>query len=179
MTVKRAIVAFAAFFASVAMCWAAGLGTSSGGYTSESSTKSGSSSSSKTTTSLDDEESVFTFSFEEEMNDEISGYEVLSEFLPDGVGLEWTGKKLKAPKAGKIKYSKKEEAFVDTSDSDNPSGLSVKFNRKKQSVSGSFKVYVAKSETKFKTCKAKFSGKLGQSMGVYVKGKRVATAVIE
>ena len=113
------------------------------------------------------------------MVDEISGYEVLSEFLPDGVALEWTGKKLKAPKAGKVKYSKKEEAFVDTRDSENPSGLSVKYNKKTGKISGTFKVYVAKSEKKLKSFKAKFSGKLGDSMGVIVKGKRVATAVIE
>ena len=126
-----------------------------------------------------DEDSAYAFSFEDDFPDEIDGYEVLSEFLPDGVGLEWTGKKLKAPKAGKVKYSKKEESFVDTKDSDNPSGLSVKYNKKKGTVSGSFKVYVAKSEKKLKTYTAKFSGALGGSLKVYVKKKLVSTAVIE
>ena len=121
----------------------------------------------------------YAFAFEDDFPDEIGGYEVLTEFLPDGVELEWTGKKLKAPKAGKVKYSKKEEDFVDTKDSDNPSGLTVKYSKKKGTVSGSFKVYVAKSEKKLKTYKAKFSGKLGESLKVYVKGKLVSTAVIE
>lgn len=180
MTIKKQVVAAVAFFAAVAACRAVGLGTTSGGYAGgESSTVSSSSSSSGRTISLGDEEAVLTFSFEDDMPDEIAGYEVLSEFLPDGVTLEWTGKKLKAPKAGKVKYSKKEEMFVDAADSDNPSGLSVKYNKKSSAVSGSFKVYLAKSETKLAALKAKFSGKLGQSMGVYVKGKRVATAVIE
>lgn len=182
MTVKKPIVAATAFFAVVTMCWALGLGTKSGDYTAASSSGSSSSSSSRSsssTTSLGSEEDVVTFSFEEDMQDEIGGYDVLSEFLPDGVELDWTGKKLKAPKAGKVKYSKKDDAFVDTKDSDNPSGLSVKYNKKNRSVSGSFKVYVEKSETKLKSYKAKFSGKLGQTMNVIVNGKRVATAVIE
>ncbi len=126
-----------------------------------------------------DQDSAYEFTFEDEFPDEIGGYEVLTEFLPDGVGLEWTGKKLKAPKAGKVKYSKKEEGFVDKKDSDNPSGLSVKYNKKKGTVSGSFKVYVAKSEKKLKTYTAKFSGKLGESMNVTIKKKVVSTAVIE
>ena len=185
MTIKKPIVAAVAFFAAVAVCWAAGLGATSSSYsstassTSSSSSTSGSSSASGSTTSLDEEETILSFSFEDDMPDEISGYEVLSEFLPDGVSLEWTGKKLKAPKAGKVKYDKKEEDFVDTKDSDNPSGLSVKYKKKTGKVSGTFKVYVAKSEKKLKTYKAKFSGKLGETMNVTVKGKRVATVVIE
>ena len=126
-----------------------------------------------------DQEYEYEFTFEDDFPDEIGGYEVLTEFLPDGVGLEWTGKKLKAPKAGKVKYSKKEEGFVDKKDSDNPSGLSVKYNKKKGTVSGSFKVYVAKSEKKLKTYTAKFSGKLGGSMNVTIKKKVVTTAIIE
>lgn len=176
MAVKNLAAAAFAAFAAVAVCWAGGLAPTSGGYVASSSDRS---SSSASTTTLGSEEDVVSFSFEDEMPDEIGGYEVLSEFLPDGVALEWTGKKLKAPKSGKIKYNKKEEAFVDTKDSDNPAGLSVKYNKKSSTVSGSFKVYVAKSEKKLKSYKAKFSGKLGKSMGVFVKGKRVATAVIE
>ena len=127
-----------------------------------------------------DDDSDLSFSFEDEFPEEIGGYEVLTEFLPDGVGLEWTGKKLKAPKAGKVKYSKKEEAFIDAKNSDNPSGLKVKYNKKKGTVSGSFKVYVAKSEKKLKTYTAKFSGRLGGSMSVSIKKQGVvATAIIE
>ena len=127
----------------------------------------------------EDQDSAYEFAFEDDFPDEIGGYEVLTEFLPDGVGLEWNGKKLKAPKAGKVKYSKKEGDFVDTKESDNPSGLTVKYNKKKGTVSGSFKVYVAKSEKKLKTFTAKFSGKLGDSMKVTVKKKVVTTAIIE
>ena len=187
MTVMKPIVAAAVLFSAVVMCWAAGLRPSSSDYSYSDSTASSSTDSSGSsgsgssggTRSLGDDEDIITFSFDEDMPDEISGYEVLSEFLPDGVALEWTGKKLKAPKAGKVKYSKKEESFVDAKNSDNPSGLSVKYNKKTGKVSGSFKVYVEKSETKLKSYKAKFSGSIGQSMGVTVKGKRVATAVIE
>ena len=125
-------------------------------------------------------DSDYSFTFEDDFPEEIGGYEVLTEFLPDGVGLEWTGKKLKAPKAGKVKYSKKEEAFIDAKNSDNPSGLSVKYNKKKGTVSGSFKVYVAKTEKKLKSYTAKFSGKLGGSMSVSIKKQGVvATAIIE
>lgn len=127
----------------------------------------------------EEQDSAYEFAFEDDFPDEIGGYEVLTEFLPDGVGLEWTGKKLKAPKAGKVKYSKKEGDFIDTKDSDNPSGLTVKYNKKKGTISGSFKVYVAKSEKKLKTFTAKFSGKLGDSMKVTVKKKVVTTAIIE
>ena len=127
----------------------------------------------------EDDDSGFAFSFEDDFPDEIGGHEVLTEFLPEGLELEWTGKKLKAPKAGKVKYSKKDGGFVDKKDSDNPSGLTVKYNKKRGTVSGSFKVYVAKSEKKLKTYTAKFSGKLGESMSVTVKKQTVATAVIE
>ena len=104
---------------------------------------------------------------------------MLDSFLPDGVELEWTGKSLKAPKAGKVKYSKKDEDFIDKKDSDNPAGLKIKFNKKKKTVSGSFKIYVAKSEKKLKSYTAKFSGKVGVSMQITVKKKVVATATIE
>ena len=40
---------------------------------------------------------TLSFSFEDDFPEEINGYEVLSSFLPEGVSLEWTGKKLKAP----------------------------------------------------------------------------------
>ena len=122
---------------------------------------------------------TLSFSFEDDFPEEINGYEVLSSFLPEGVSLEWTGKKLKAPKSGKVKYSKKDEDFVDKKNSDNPSGLSVKLNKKKGTVSGSFKIYVAKSEKKLKSYKAKFSGTLGGSLSVTLKKKVIATAAIE
>ena len=116
-----------------------------------------------------------TFSMEE-YPDEIGGYEVLGEYVPDGVEVEWTGKKFKAPKAGKVKYSKKEGDFVSTSD-DNPAGLKISVSKKTGKVSGSFKVYVAKSEKKLKSYTAKISGTIGsESLTVTIKKAGFATS---
>lgn len=103
----------------------------------------------------------------EDLPEEIQGREVLEEFLPSGITVEWTGKKFKVPKAGKVKYSKSEEGFVTTRE-DNPCGLKLKVNKKKGTVSGSFKVYVAKSEKKVKTYTAKVSGRLGETLTVKI-----------
>ena len=56
---------------------------------------------------LEPEDSVM-FSLDD-FPEEINGYPVLDEYLPNGVELTWTGKKFKAPKKGKVKYSKSEE----------------------------------------------------------------------
>ena len=177
MAIKKIVCAvFAA--AAVIMCQG-GLSSTASGGTSNNGTAEVQDPESPDPVEEEDDDSAYAFSFEDEFPDSIGGYEVLSEFLPDGVPLEWNGKKLKAPKAGKVKYSKKDEGFVDKKDSDNPSGLTVKYSKKKGTVSGSFKVYVAKTEKKLKTFTAKFSGKLGGSMKVYVKGKLVTTAIIE
>lgn len=109
-----------------------------------------------------------TFSLEDELPETIDGYEVLSEFAPDGIEITWTGKKFKAPKKGKVKYSKSWEDFVTTND-ENPCGLSVSYSKKTGNVKGSFKVYVAKSEKKVKSYTAKFSGKLGGTLRVTIK----------
>lgn len=123
---------------------------------------------------LEPEESLI-FSLED-MEDTIGGYEVLGEYLPDGVEVEWTGKKFKLPKAGRVKYSKKEGDFVSTSD-DNPAGLKLSINKKSGKVSGSFKVYVAKSEKKLKSYTAKVSGYLGsESLSVTIKKQGVYTS---
>lgn len=115
---------------------------------------------------LEPEDSMF-FSLED-MADEIGGYEVMGEYLPDGVEIMWTGKKFKLPKKGKVKYSKKEQDFVATSD-ENPAGLSISISKKKGTVKGSFKVYVAKSEKKLKAYTAKISGKLDGVLLVTIK----------
>ena len=103
----------------------------------------------------------------DEMPESIDGQDVLTEFAPDGIAVEWTGKKFKVPKAGKIKYSKSEEGFYSTSD-ENPCALKIKIT-KAGKVSGSFSVYVAKSETKTKAYKAKFSGKIGGELKCTIK----------
>ena len=113
-----------------------------------------------------------------EMPDEIGGFEVLSEYLPDGIDVEWTGKKFKTPKAGRVKYSKKEEDFVATSD-DNPSGFKVSINKKTGKVSGSFKVYVAKSEKKLKSYSAKVKGYVGGELTVTIKKVGVFVGTLE
>ena len=184
MTVKNIALAAFAVVAAVAVCRAGGLRPASSSYYYEPKDVT-------TGQETGDEESevrdlseleagdTFSFSIEDDFPETINGLDVLTDFLPDGVTLEWSGKKLKAPKAGKVKYSKKDEDFVDTKDSENPSGLSVKLSKKKGTVSGSFKVYLVKSERKLKSVKAKFSGKVGESMKVRVKKTVVTTAVVE
>lgn len=103
----------------------------------------------------------------DEMPEAINGQDVLTEFAPDGIAVEWTGKKFKVPKAGKVKYSKSDEGFYSTSD-ENPCALKIKIT-KAGKVSGSFSVYVAKSETKTKAYKAKFSGKIGGELKCTIK----------
>ena len=104
----------------------------------------------------------------DDMVDEIGGYPVMSEYLPDGIEVEWTGKRFKTPKAGVVKYSKKEGDFVTTSD-DNPCGFKVSISKKKGKVTGSFKVYVQKSEKKVKAYTAKISGYVGSTLTVTIK----------
>ena len=181
MNITRTTIAAAAFFAVASVCQAALRATSSDyektETASEQSTADDDDSSSFSLSDLDEGDTL-SFSLDDEFPETIDGYEVLSEFLPDGVALEWTGKKLKAPKAGKVKYSKKEGGFVDSKDSDNPSALKAKLNKKKGTITGSFKVYVAKSEKKVKSYTAKFSGKIGGELKVSAKGESM-TATIE
>jgi len=125
---------------------------------------------------------MYSFSLEDDI-ESVGGYDVLSEFLPLGVDVVWTGKKFKTPKAGKIKYSKSEEDFVDKKESDNPSGLKLKYNKKTGKVTGSFKVYCSyeskKGKMKLKTYTAKVSGFLSEeeSLVVKLKGKTYAATL--
>lgn len=111
----------------------------------------------------------------DDMPEEIGGYEVMYEYLPSGVEVTWTGKKFKLPKAGKVKYSKKEGDFITTND-ENPCGLKLSINKKTGKVSGSFKVYVMKSEKKVKSYTAKITGYVGGEE-IYVTIKKVGTFV--
>lgn len=120
-------------------------------------------------------EDFLTFSFDGDL-ESIGGYEVLTEFLPDGVAIEWTGKKFVTPKAGSIKWDKEMEDYVDKKDSENPAGLKLSINKKTGIVKGSFKIYAvqpAKKEgkkPKLKSFSAKVSGRLGgDSLTVTVK----------
>lgn len=120
---------------------------------------------------------MMTFALED-MPDTVKGYEVLSEYLPDGISVEWTGKKFSVPKGGKVKYSKSEEDFVATSD-ENPSNFKISINKKKGTIKGSFKVYCQKSEKKLKSYTFSFSGTLGGTLNVKYKSSVVATASFE
>ena len=187
MIIKKIAIAAIAVFTAVAVCQASRLVPASFGGVRDDDKETNTQE--KDSTETEDAETVsweelepgdtLSFSLEDDFPETIKGLEVLSDFLPEDVELEWTGKKLKAPKAGKIKYSKEDEEFIDKKESDNPSGLSVKYNKKKGTVSGSFTVYTVKNEKKLKKYKAKFSGKAGQSMPVYVNKRQVSTAVIE
>ena len=57
-------------------------------------------------------ESSLTFTLAGDLEDLAFPYELLP-FSPDGVDVEWTGKKFKTPKAGKVKYIKSDEDFGD------------------------------------------------------------------
>ena len=170
MNIKKTILTAVAILADIAVCQAK--------LTASSESESTGSTTSSSSVTLGEGETL-TFSLSEESLDEIDGYEVLTEYLPDGMTLEWTGKKLKVPKSGKVKYSKKEEGFMVRKDSENPSRLSVKYNKRSGKVSGSFKVYVAKTEKKLKSYSARFSGTIGEEMNVSVRGKQVGTATIQ
>ena len=179
MNITRTMIAVAAFFVATSVCQAAALRTVSSDYEkTDTTTEQTSDDDGSSSVDLGDEDTL-SFSIDDEFPETIDGYEVLSEFLPDGVALEWNGKTLKAPKAGKVKYSKKDGGFVDSKDSENPSGLKAKYNKKRGTISGSFKVYVAKSEKKLKSYSAKYSGKIGGTIKITVKGKSVATATVE
>ena len=179
MNIKKTILTAVAILAVIAVCQAKLTATSEGESTSSSTQSASSESTGSSSSVILGEGESLTFSLDEESLDEIDGYEVLTEFLPSGVALEWTGKKLKAPKSGRVKYSKKEGGFVDTKDSENPSGLSVRYNKASGKVSGSFKIYVAKTEKKLKSYSARFSGTIGEEMNVSVRGKQVGTATIQ
>lgn len=115
-----------------------------------------------------------------DIEDEIGGYPVLTEFLPEGIEVTWTGKKFKVPKAGRVKYSKKEGDFIATRD-ENPCGFTISISKKTGKVKGSFKVYVAVSEKKLKSYTATFSGYLGgEELSLSIKKAGVyATATLD
>ena len=83
-------------------------------------------------------------------------------------------------KAGKVKYVKSDEDFDDVKDSENPCGLKVSINKKTGKVSGSFKIYTAKTEKKLKTYTAKISGYVGsETLTVTVKKIGTVSASLE
>ena len=102
------------------------------------------------------------FSLEGEF--ELEDAEILSEYLPQGVALTIAGRTWKTPKAGRVKYDRKEEDFVATAD-ENPSGLKLTCALRAGTFKGSFKVYAAVSETRLKTYTATVTGAVVDGVG--------------
>lgn len=131
-------------------------------------------------------EDYITFTLDE-FPDEIGGREVLTEYLPNGIDVEWTGKKFKPPKSASPKVKKVDgdwEIVVKEKGEDNPCSLSVSYKAKKGTVSGSFKVYTvtynSKGKPKLKSYTAKYSGVLGQELSVSIKKAGIyTTATLE
>ena len=131
-------------------------------------------------------EDFLTFSLDE-APEEIDGREVLEEFLPDGISVEWTGKKFKAPKSASPKVKKDKdtgdyEIVVSEKGEDNQCSLKVSY-KKGGRVSGSFKVYTVaedkKGKPKLKSYSAKFSGTLGMELSVKIKKGGTLTATLD
>ena len=132
---------------------------------------------------LGGDEEYLTFSLDStDFPADINGNEVLTEYLPDGVEVEWTGKKLKTPKSSAPKVKKVDgvyEVVVSEKGEDNPSGLKLSYKKKKGTVSGSFKVYAISEgkngRLKLKSYSAKVSGVFGSEDGLTVKISKVGT----
>ncbi len=133
----------------------------------------------------DDDYDYETMSFELDSSDfpETYGdYEILTEYLPSGIDVEWTGKKLKTPKAGKPKVKKEDGEYyitVNEKGEDNPCGLKLKYKKKTGKVTGSFKVYGSyensKGKLKLKSFSAKVSGYLYDDDGLTVTVKKLGS----
>ncbi len=185
MSIRKTIITAVAFFMSASVCHAAILKPADSDSESGTSVQTSSAGSAATSTASQALGALkagdkLTFSIKEDnFPDAIDSFEVLSSFLPEGVTLEWTGKQLIAPKAGKVKYDKEEDDFVDAKNSSNPSGLKARVNKAKGTVHGSFKIYVAKKEKKVKSYSAKFSGTVGGNINVTFRSKVIAIATIQ
>lgn len=109
---------------------------------------------------------MLTFSLEtDEFPESVGGYYILTEYLPEGIDVEWTGKKFKTPKSASPKVKKIDgeyEIVVSEKGEDNPCGLKLSYKKKTGKVSGSFKVYASyenkKGKLKLKKYSAKISG---------------------
>ena len=136
-----------------------------------------------------DNHDYLTFSLDsEDFPESVDGRYVLAEYLPEGIEVEWSGKKFKTPKAGKPKVKKEDgEYYIDVSEkgADNPCGLKLKYKAKTGKVTGSFKVYAysegKNGKPKIKSYSAKISGYLGDEDGLPVTIKKIGrfTASLE
>jgi len=114
--------------------------------------------------------------------DTVDGKEVLTEYLPESVEVEWTGKKLKTPKSAAPKVKKVDgeyEIVVSEKGEDNPSGLKLSYKKSTGKVTGSFNVYAAyegkTGKLKLKKYSAKVSGSMGSAKGLTVKISKIGT----
>lgn len=89
---------------------------------------------------------------------------ILDEWLPGGVDIAANGARWTLPKAGTVKYSRVDEAFVATSE-ENPSGLKLSFAAKTGTFKGSFKAYGELSETRLKKYTATVTGGVVDGVG--------------
>lgn len=128
-----------------------------------------------------------TFSVDtDEFPEYVDKYEILTDYLPEGIEVEWTGKKFKTPKAGKLKVKKEDgEYYIQEKGEDNFCGLKLKYKKKTGKVTGSFKVYGAyendKGKLKLKSFSGKVAGYLNDEDGLTVTIKKIGsyTATLE
>lgn len=115
----------------------------------------------------------------DDLPETIKGQEILTEFLPNGVEVEWTGKKFKTPKSASPKVKKIDgeyEIVVKEKGEDNPSALKVSYKGSTR-VKGSFKIYTTyekKGKPKIKSYSVSFTGRPGVSDGINVSAKKAA-----
>ena len=124
-----------------------------------------------------------TFSLDtSEFPETVNGYDILTEYLPEDISVEWTGKKFKTPKSASPKVKKIDgeyEIVVSEKGEDNPCGLKLSYKKKTGKVSGSFKVYASyetkKGKLKLKKYSAKISGNISDEDGLTVRISKIGT----
>ena len=140
-------------------------------------------SSSKDDEDYNENAEYLTFSLDTlDFPDKVGDADVLTECLPEGVEVAWTGKKLKTPKASAPKVKKVDgeyEIVISEKGENNPSGLKLSYKAKTGNVSGSFKVYAVyegkKGKLKLKKYSAKVSGNMGDEKGLTAKISKIGT----
>lgn len=104
------------------------------------------------------------FSLVGELPEQLSGADVLTDYLPDGVGVTVSGSKLTTAKAGKVKYDRKAKEVVVTGGADNTAALKLTYTAKTGALKGSFTAYTL-SGTKLKKVKATLTGAFVDGVG--------------
>ena len=131
----------------------------------------------------DNESGALTFSMDtDDFPDTVGDATVLTEYLPEGIPVDWKKNKLVTPKSSAPKVKKVDgeyEVVVSEKGEANPCGLKLKYNKKSGKVTGSFKVYAAsenkKGKPKLKKYSANVSGFLEAEDGLTVKISKIGT----